>query len=85
MLLVVLSGFSFLKSSPQIDLIGYVSINEWNGFNKVQLQAIDYKSKSSEIIDQRKNTIDKKMFKTSNTHFVFFQKKIAEKFSPLNR
>lgn len=75
--------FSFLKSSPEIDLIGYVSINEWNGFKKVQLQAIDYKSKSSEIIDQRKNTIDKKMFKTSNTHFVFFQKKIAEKFSPL--
>ena len=71
-----------LKSSPEIDIIGYLSINEWNGFRKVQLQALDYKSKEPLIIDQRKSSIQEKMFKASNAHFVFFQKAIAKKWIP---
>ncbi|GEK88128.1 single-stranded-DNA-specific exonuclease [Alkalibacterium putridalgicola] len=71
-----------LKSSPEIDIIGYLSINEWNGFRKVQLQALDYKSKEPLIIDQRKSAIQDKMFKASNVHFIFFQKAIAAQWTP---
>lgn len=71
-----------LKSSPEIDVIGYVSINEWNGFKKVQLQALDYKSKEPLIIDQRQSTIQENMFKHSNVHFLFFQTSIAERWVP---
>lgn len=71
-----------LKSSPEIDIIGYVSINEWNGFRKVQLQALDYKSKEPLIIDHRKSTIQENMFKSSNVHFIFFQKSHAKQWGP---
>ncbi|SFB89156.1 single-stranded-DNA-specific exonuclease [Alkalibacterium subtropicum] len=71
-----------LKSSPEIDIIGYLSINEWNGFRKVQLQALDYKSREPLVIDQRKSVIQEEMFKTSNVHFIFFQKAVARKWIP---
>ena len=71
-----------LKSSPEIDVLGFISINEWNGFRKVQLQAIDYKSKEPLIIDQRKSSIQEKMFKTSGVHFIFFQSEVAERWLP---
>ncbi|MER2064250.1 MAG: single-stranded-DNA-specific exonuclease C-terminal domain-containing protein [Alkalibacterium sp.] len=71
-----------LRSSPEIDIIGYLSINEWNGFRKVQLQALDYKSKEPLIIDQRKSSIQESMFKATNAHFVFFQSSLAKKWIP---
>ncbi|OJF95197.1 single-stranded-DNA-specific exonuclease RecJ [Alkalibacterium sp. 20] len=71
-----------LKSSPEIDIIGYISINEWNGFRKVQLQALDYNSNEPLIIDQRKSTIQEEMFRTSNVHFVFFQSIVAKRWIP---
>ncbi|MFO8069842.1 MAG: single-stranded-DNA-specific exonuclease RecJ [Alkalibacterium sp.] len=71
-----------LKSSPEIDIIGYISINEWNGFRKVQLQALDYNSNEPLIIDQRKSTIQEEMFKTANVHFLFFQVTVAKRWIP---
>ncbi|GEK90915.1 single-stranded-DNA-specific exonuclease RecJ [Alkalibacterium kapii] len=72
-----------MRTSPEIDVIGYISINEWNGYKKVQLQALDYKTTGPVVIDQRKSKLNKEMFRETNAHFVFFQKKIAEKCLPL--
>ncbi|MDZ7835389.1 MAG: single-stranded-DNA-specific exonuclease C-terminal domain-containing protein [Alkalibacterium sp.] len=70
-----------LKSSPEIDVIGFISINEWNGFRKVQLQAIDYKSKEPLIIDQRKSSIQEKCSRLPGS-FSLFQSDVAGKWVP---
>lgn len=62
------------NSQPELDLAGYLDINEWNGNRKVQLQGIDYKTNSPVIIDKRKSGLNQTVFQNENVHYVFFNK-----------
>lgn len=70
------------KSHPKIDVAGYISINEWNGNRKLQVQAIDYRTDQSIVIDKRQTNLNKAVFKDSSAHYLFFQKNIYSKWSP---
>lgn len=70
-----------MSSSPKIDIIGYLSINEWNGNRKVQMMAVDYKAKEPLLFDYRNKTVDKAAFDMPDTHFVFFQKDNVSKWA----
>lgn len=71
--------FDVFKSQPEIDVAGYVSINEWNGNRKVQIQAVDFKSREKIVIDRRQSTLKSEVFLDSEGHYVFFQKAVYNK------
>lgn len=68
-----------LSSSPKIDVVGYLNINEWNGNKKVQLTASDYKTQDSVIIDSRKKVDQQSLFDKIDTYFLFFKEENMEK------
>ncbi|MCC5894908.1 MAG: single-stranded-DNA-specific exonuclease RecJ [Alkalibacterium sp.] len=70
------------KAHPTIDVAGYISINEWNGNRKLQVQAIDYRTDQSIIIDKRQTNLNKAVFKDANAHYIFFQKNVYSKWHP---
>lgn len=62
-------------SQPQLDVAGYLDINEWNGNRKVQLQGIDFKTTAPVVIDKRKTGLNEDVFKQNNAHYLFFDEK----------
>ncbi|GAA0354476.1 single-stranded-DNA-specific exonuclease RecJ [Alkalibacterium iburiense] len=70
------------RSSPKIDVVGYLDINEWNGNKKVQLTAADFKTQDSVIIDYRKEGNQKRLFSKVGAHYLFFKKEHFNKWKP---
>lgn len=64
---------------PQLDVAGYLDINEWNGNRKVQLQGIDFKTNTPVIIDKRKSGLNSAVFQQENAHYLFFSEKNYKK------
>jgi single-stranded-DNA-specific exonuclease len=71
--------FDVFKSQPEIDVAGYVSINEWNGNRKVQIQAVDFKSREKIVIDKRQSILKPEVFQDPKGHYLFFQKAVYTK------
>ncbi|PRY84103.1 single-stranded-DNA-specific exonuclease RecJ [Alkalibacterium olivapovliticus] len=69
------------KSHPTLDVAGYIAINEWNGNRKLQVQAIDYRTDQSIVIDKRQMKLNKAVFKDPQAHYIFFQKSVYSKWN----
>lgn len=79
-------GFGFGKEAVElsqpgaiIDVVGELSINEWNGHRKPQLMLKDFEISGLQIFDYRGNKLDKQIFSSEDMAFVFFQQKYMEK------
>lgn len=63
-----------------VSILGYIEINEWNGFTKPQMQMTDIKFLNPLLIDQRVSTLSKNHFSYKDKCYVFFNKNIYEKY-----
>ena len=81
-------GFSFgsivdyLTESSEIDLVGKVEENEWNGNKKPQLMIEDIKLLEPKIIDNRTTNLKQSMLELSNVKYICFNKKVLETIKP---
>lgn len=71
------------SAQPELDVAGYLDINEWNGNRKLQLQGVDYKTNNPVIIDKRKAHLSKQLFQHDDTHYLFFNEAHYQKWGSL--
>lgn len=67
--------FDRLGSSPIVDVVGRLDINEWNGNVKPQMIVEDLKTNQMQVIDERYRKIPDNLFKQEDAAFVFYNKK----------
>lgn len=79
-------GFGFGKDElelnqpdPLMDIVGELSINEWNGHRKPQLMLKDFEIKGLQVFDYRGNKLNKEIFAKEEMTFVFFHQSYLEK------
>lgn len=68
----------YLGDDPALDIVGEVSINEWNGRRKLQIQAKDLRPADIQIIDKRSRHVPKLSFEDDRSAYVFFNPRFYE-------
>lgn len=68
----------YLGDDPALDIVGEVSVNEWNGRRKLQIQAKDLKPADIQIIDKRSRQLPQLSFEDEQTAYVFFNPRFYE-------
>lgn len=82
-----LIGFGFgeaydsFSMADEVDVVGTLSINEWNGVRQPQLMLKDFKLQSTQLLDFREQAHKVKDIMRDNTVYFYFKEETAKQFS----